>query len=184
MAGASSPQRTVEFFLSSLWSWLPEGSKRILEALESCNLVSLSTTGLEDLCLRHGMETMGHSLCPINMAQKQAHFEWDGSCDWFHIRCLENDKNYIMNEYLKAQSEMENELKAKGVIQVDDNLIPNVENDLVGTLRSRVAVPDEFGEPQVADSTERRNERYPKGHGHVKKAVERKAPNEGKAYHF
>lgn len=182
MAEASSPQRTVEFYLSSLWSWLPEGSKRFLEALESCNLVSLSTIRSEGL--GHDMETMGHCLCPVNMVQEQAHFEWDGSCDWFHIRCLEEDKDYIMKEYLKVQSEMENELKEMGVIQVDGSLNPNVENDLVGTLRSRVAVPDEFGEPQVADSTERGNMRYPKGHGHVKKAVERKAPNEGKAYHF
>lgn len=39
MADEPSNQRTVEFFLSSLWSWLPEGRKRILEALESCDLV-------------------------------------------------------------------------------------------------------------------------------------------------
>lgn len=182
MAEASSPQRTVEFYLSSLWSWLPEGSKRIVEALESCNLVSLPPIGSEGL--HHDFETMGHCLCPINMAQEQAQFEWDGSYDWFHIRCLEGDKDYIIKEYLKAQSEMENELKEKGVVQVDGNLIPNDENDLVGTLRSRVAILDDFDEPQVADSTERGNMRYPKGHGHVKKAVERKAPNEGKTYHF
>lgn len=44
MISESSNQRTVEFYLSSLWSWLPEGRKRILEVLESCELVSASST--------------------------------------------------------------------------------------------------------------------------------------------
>lgn len=48
MAVTPSKQRTVEFYLSSLWSWLPEGCKRILDALESCDLVSTCTTRPSD----------------------------------------------------------------------------------------------------------------------------------------
>lgn len=122
--------------------------------------------------------------CATDTAQQQAHFEWDERCDWFYIRCLEDDREYVMNEYLKVQSEMENELKEKDVIQDDGGLIPNVESDLVGPLRSRVAVPDESGEFQEADSTEHANIRYPKGQGRVKKAVEGQVRKENKAYQF
>lgn len=79
--------------------------------------------------------------------QEQAHFTWDGKHDWFHIRCLEDDKGYIMNEYLKAQSEMEDELKEKDVLLDDGNLIPIVENELIGTSKPKVAVPDHPDKP-------------------------------------
>lgn len=36
----SSNQQTIEFYVSSLWSWLPEGIKRVIEHLESFDLVS------------------------------------------------------------------------------------------------------------------------------------------------
>lgn len=126
---------------------------------------------------------MGSS-CSTNTAQEQANFAWDEKCDWFYIRCLKDDRDYIMNEYLKAQSEMEDELKEQDVIRDDGSLIPNVENNLVGPLRSRVAVPDESGESQEADSTENANIRYPKGHGSIKKPEERQAESETKAYQF
>lgn len=35
----SSNQQTVEFCVSSLWSWLPAGIKRVIEHLESFDLV-------------------------------------------------------------------------------------------------------------------------------------------------
>ncbi|KAI7787071.1 hypothetical protein LA080_001163 [Diaporthe eres] len=155
MAAEPSDQRTVEFFLSSLWSWLPEGRKRILEALESCDL-------------------------------EQAYFAWDEKFDWFHIKCLEDDKDYIMNEYLKAQSEMEIELKEKDVIRDDGNLIPTVKNHLIGTSRSRVAIPDESDHPEVAarTETERVGIECPKGQGRVEKRIERQAVSETETYLF
>ncbi|KAJ0121705.1 hypothetical protein J7T55_008872 [Diaporthe amygdali] len=38
MAFEPSNHRTVEFYLSSLWSWQPEGRNRILENLQGCEL--------------------------------------------------------------------------------------------------------------------------------------------------
>lgn len=146
----SCNQQTVEFYLSSLWSWLPEGSKRILEALESCDL-------------------------------EQAHFVWDEECDWFHIQCLEVDKDYIMNEYLKVQNKLENELREKDVVY-GGSLVPNDKNDLVGKLqlRSRVTASDDSGTSEETDSTEERVDiRYPKGHSPIKNANNRRPKGHG-----
>ena len=120
----------------------------------------------------------------INMIKQQAHFVWDEKCDWFQIRCLEDDKDYIMNEYLKAQSEMENELVEKDVIQACGNLIPIVKNDLIGALQPSSAVLDESDEPPVAVSTERVDIEYSDRQGRVEKIVERRAESEDKAYLF
>ncbi|KAK7719562.1 hypothetical protein SLS64_001739 [Diaporthe eres] len=168
MAAEPSNQRTVEFFLLSLWSWLPEGRKRILEVLESCDLVEVSRDGA----------------FPINKVQEQAHFAWDEKYDWFHIKCLEDDKDYIMNEYLKAQSDMEIELKEKDVIRDDGNLIPTVKNHLIGTSRPRVAVPGESDDPEVATRTERVGAECPKGQGRVEKRMERQTVKATEAYLF
>lgn len=113
-------------------------------------------------------------LALLTQVQEQAHFAWDGKHDWFHIRCLEDDKDYIMNEYLKAQNEMENELKEKDVLGDDGNLIPIVENDLIGTSRPRVAVPDEPDEFQEAASPERVRIERSNGKGRVEKRTERR----------
>ncbi|KAG6363009.1 hypothetical protein INS49_008104 [Diaporthe citri] len=153
MATEPSNQRTVEFYLSSLWSWLPEGHNRILEALEGCDL-------------------------------EQADFAWDEKYHWFHIRCLEDDKDYVMNQYLKAQSEMEIELKEKDVIRDDGNLIPTVKNDLIGTSRPRVAIPDKSDDPKLAARTERVDIECPKGQGRVEKRIERQVVSETAAYLF
>lgn len=118
--------------------------------------------------------------------QEQAHFAWDEKFDWFHIECLEDDKDYIMNEYLKAQSEMEIELKEKDVIRDDGNLIPTVKNHLIGTSRSRVAILDESDHPEVAarTETERVGIERPKGQGSVEKRIERQAVSKTEAYLF
>lgn len=116
--------------------------------------------------------------------QEQAHFAWDEKYDWFHIKCLEDDKDYIMNEYLKAQSEMEKELKEKDVIQDDGNLIPMVKNHLINTSRPRVAVSDESDDPEVAARTERVGTECPKGQGRVEKRLKRQAVSEAEAYLF
>lgn len=185
MAAEPSNQRTVEFFLLSLWSWLPEGRKRILEVLESCDLVRASTTRPENHCYNSAeVEVSRDGSFPINKVQEQAHFAWDEKYDWFHIKCLEDDKDYIMNEYLKAQSDMEIELKEKDVIRDDGNLIPTVKNHLVGTSRPRVAVPDESDDPEVATRTERVGAECPKGQGRVEKRMERQTVKETKAYLF
>lgn len=113
-------------------------------------------------------------LALLTQVQEQAHFAWDGKHDWFHIRCLEDDKDYIMNEYLKAQNEMENELKEKDVLGDDGNLIPIVENDLIGTSRPRVAVPNEPDEFQEAASPERVRIERSNGKGRVEKRTERR----------
>lgn len=123
-----------------------------------------------------------------NTAQEQAHFAWDEKYDWFHIQCLEDDKDYIMNEYLKTQSEMEVELKEKDVIRDDGNLIPTVKNNLIGTSRPRVAVPDESDDPEVATEvateTERVGTECPKGQGRVENRIERQAVSETAIYRF
>lgn len=110
----------------------------------------------------------------LTQLQEQAYFAWDGKHDWFHIRCLEDDKDYIMNEYLKAQSEMENELKEKDVLRDDGNLIPIVENDLIGSSRPRVTIPDQPDEPEVAASPERVRTERSNGQGRVEKRIERR----------
>lgn len=116
--------------------------------------------------------------------QEQAHFTWDEKHDWFNIRCLEDDKDYVMNEYLKAQSEMEVELKEKEVIRDDGNLIPTVKNDLIGTSRPRVAIPDKSDDPKVAARTERVETKGPKGQARVERRIERQAVSETAAYLF
>ncbi|KAL1868706.1 hypothetical protein Daus18300_005840 [Diaporthe australafricana] len=109
MASESPNQRTVEFYLSSLWSWALEGRNRVLDALESCDL-------------------------------DKANFVWDNKRHWFQIRCLAADKKYVLKEYLRAQTEMENELKEQGVIQDNGSLIPTAKNVLVRTSRPRSTV--------------------------------------------
>lgn len=78
-----------------------------------------------------------------------------------------------MNEYLKAQSEMEDELKEKDVLLDDGNLIPIVENDLIGTSKPRVAVSDQPDKPQEAASPERVRVERPNGQRRVEKRIER-----------
>lgn len=79
-----------------------------------------------------------------------------------------------MNEYLKAQSEMEIELKEKDVLRDDGNLIPVVENDLIGTSRPRVAVSDQPDEPQEAASPERVRTERSNGQRRVEKRTQRR----------
>lgn len=79
-----------------------------------------------------------------------------------------------MNEYLKAQSEMEDELKEKDVLLDGGNLIPIVENELIGTSRPRVAVPDQPDKPQEATSPERSRVERPNGQRRVEKRIERR----------
>lgn len=117
--------------------------------------------------------------------QEQAHFSWDEKYDWFHIRCLEDDKDYVMNEYLKAQDMMENKLREEDVIQADGNLIPTVTNDLIDTSRPRVAVPDESDEPEVvAREMERVSPTKVNGQGRGGKRIQRQAVGRNTAYLF
>lgn len=112
---------------------------------------------------------------------------WDEKHDWFKIRCLEEDKDYVMNEYLKAQSEMENELKEKDVVRVDGSLVPNVKNDLIETPRPRVAIPDELHDPEVAvRETARVGTPYSNsnGHGRIERRIERQVVSQSEAYPF
>lgn len=99
---------------------------------------------------------------------------WDEECDWFRIQCQEDDKGYIMNEYLKIQSELEDELRKMGVIEYGGSLIPSVENDLVGKLRCKVTISDTSSESFESKGTGNleghANLRHPKGHNPVKKA--------------
>lgn len=125
--------------------------------------------------------------CPVNKVQKQAHFSWDESCDWFHIRCLEYDKTYIINEYLKAQSEIENELKDKDVLQENGDPIPTVENDLIKTSRPRAAVPEEPAPEETVDSevgTERVGTQRSNGQSRIDRRTERKTVSKSTAYRF
>lgn len=117
--------------------------------------------------------------------QRQASIVWDEKCDWFKIRCLEEDKDYIMNEYLKAQSEMENELKEKDVIRSDGSLVPNVKNDLIEILRPRASVPGELHDPEVtARETKRADTPSSNGHGRIERSIERQAVSQNAAYPF
>lgn len=121
--------------------------------------------------------------------QKQAHFSWDESCDWFHIRCLEDDKAYIMNEYLKAQSEIESELKEKDLLQENGNPIPTVENDLIKTSRPRAAVPEEPAPEETVDievvvRTERVGTQRSNGQSRIERRTERKAVSKSTDYRF
>lgn len=184
MACGSSNQPTVEFFLSSLWSWLPEGRKRILEALESCDVVRAPSTTRLDISQLQPSRGYERCSCPINTVQEQARFTWDEKYDWFHVQCMDGDKDYIMNEYLKAQSEMENELVEKDMLWDGGSLIPTVENDLIDTSRHRVATLDESDDSVVAASPERVRTQRSNGRGRVEKRMERRTVKEDAAYPF
>lgn len=83
---------------------------------------------------------------------------WDKKRHWFQIRCLAADKKYVLKEYLRAQTEMENELKEQGVIQDNGSLIPNAQNVFIRTSRPNLTVVNE----------ERRDlEEDVKGTGHI-----------------
>lgn len=175
---ASSNQQTVEFYVSSLWSWLPRGIKRVIEHLESYDLVSSS----HQKAKTPQLDATRGCLClaNANITQEQARFVWDEECDWFRIQCLEDDKGYIMSEYLKIQSELEDELREKCLIEHGGSLIPIVENDLVRKLRSKVTTPDDSSESFKSEDTDssegHANLRYPKGHSPVKKANNNRYP--------
>lgn len=116
--------------------------------------------------------------------QAQAHFTWDEKYDWFHIQCLEDDKDYIMNEYLKAQGEMESELREKDVLWDGGDLIPTAENDLIEAPRPRAASPDESDDSEVSASPERVHTQCSDGQGRVEKRMERRAAKQEEVFAF
>ncbi|KAI3400487.1 hypothetical protein diail_3108 [Diaporthe ilicicola] len=75
----------------------------------------------------------------------EAYFAYDTKRDWLHVQCLAADKGYVLKQYLRAQTEMEKELREKDLIQDDGKLIPDVKNDFIRTSRpAKMVVPDEL----------------------------------------
>jgi hypothetical protein len=120
----------------------------------------------------------------INTAQELAHFEWDENCDWLQVQCLEVDREHIINEYLKVQGEMEDELREQEMLQDGGGLIPDIENNLLGPLKPRGAVSKESSEYQGSNSTEYADNRYSNMHSCGKKPIEGQAPKDEEIYHF
>lgn len=94
-----------------------------------------------------------------------------------------------MNEYLNTQSEIENELKDKDVLQENGDPIPTVENDLIKTSRPRAAVPEKPAPEETVDieaaiRTERVGTQRSNGQSRIERRTERKAVSKSTAYQF